>query len=222
MTFMHAHAADELRRRLGPDADPLMRAAGAGDGIALMLLERLGKADAVDWRPGLHPFSLQIGGRHWHGNSLRIVETLPETVAQAMLGQPLGRVVEGTPCSDRRIQSVTEVQGGPGHWITIDADLLDTSELRRPGIALRYVLIRNWMRTYMESGAWSGPFRTAAGGIVFTGMAAVLPSFIMVVNELFPGHLLAMISAIITLIFAYSIRPRREWRRIMKDHLRLP
>lgn len=222
MTYMHVHAVDELRRRIGPDAEPLMHAAGAGDGIALAMLERLGHADA--YRPlddsEITAFTIEIRGQRWQGESLRIDATLPETVTQAMIGRTLGSVVSGTGHDDLDVREVSAVRGAAGHWINVDADVVDTARMRAPGLALRLRLSGAAVRGYVAGQAWAGLGNTVTDVVSLLVMTLAGMLVTLSLCMAMPNHAMAVLSTITALFVAYMARPRRTWRVHVQDHVR--
>ncbi len=223
MTFMHAHAVDELRRRIGPKADRLMHAAGAGSGVALALLERLGVADAFHERTekgDLTAFIIGINGNRWQGASLRINGTFPETITQAMVGQPLGRVVAGTLCDDVPIRLVSSNQNEVGHWITIDTRVVDTAEMSTPGVGMRCGLAWRAFKGYVAGGAWAGTGDNMIDRVTMMLTLLMGIALAMSLCMAMPDHVGAILSVVVALFTAFMLRPRRHWRRYVHDHVR--
>jgi hypothetical protein len=223
MTLMHAHAVDELRRRIGPDAEPLMHAAGTGDVVALALLERLGQAVSHGDRIGqgrLTAFTMTIRGQPWQGDRLRIEASLPDTVTHAMVGQPLGRVVSGTSCDDLAIRQVSSVHGQDGHWITVDADVIDTAGMRAPDAAMRLRLTWAGARGYVMGGAWAGIGDTMTDVVTILVMLLAGIPVLMTLCLAMVDHIRIVLPCVVALIVAFIARPRRHWRDRVHDHVR--
>ena len=222
--LVHEHALKELRRRMGADADMLVNAAGRGSSVATGLIEKRSGAEAfVQTFEGapIAAFEMVIRGYEWQGASISVDGQLPETVKQAMIGQPLGRVVGDTGCDDLTIRSVNASKTDPNkQWINVVPRRIETSSLRAPDVVEWTSLVCRGVVSYVCGGAYAGLgggmtelLMSMIGGITLMGATVLACAFL-------PDYAVWIAGTVALGCAALFLRPKEDWHLWMRQHVR--
>jgi len=222
--LVHEHALKELRRRMGSDADMLVNAAGRGSSVAVGLIEKRSGAEAFTQAFEGAPvaaFEMDIRGYKWEGASISVDGHLPETIRQAAIGQPLGRVVGGTGFDDLTIRSVSASKTDPNkQWINVVPRRIETSSLAAPDVIERTSLFCRGVVSYVCGGAYEG----MGGGmtellVTMMGLITLMGGTVLAC-ALLPNYAIWIAGAVALGCAALFLRPKEDWQLWMRQHVR--